>query len=203
MRDLESHFDFLLLPDGTTPQDPSTDVAPSSEVGSGIPQESTAAADTTSAPNVSPASSVASDIPSDMPPDVTLGLDNNLPDASSSDVTQGTSTDVTTSSDNSTVIDIDQTVPATTDSTPKIYSTSTKVPSRPTSNLSEKDVDRVRMEEDDGIFWRGTVVTSNSTSSIKDNEQSSPQEITTIDELPQDEKKAIAMYKRHFKGKLF
>lgn len=151
---------------------------------------------------MSPASSVASDIPSDMPPDVTLGLDNNLPDASSSDVTQGTSTDVTMSSDNSTVIDIDQTVPGTTDSTRKIYRTFTKVPSKAAlkTAMKEKDYDRIRMEED--IFWKGTVVTSNSTSSVKSNEQSSPQEITTIDELPQDEKKAIAMYKRHFKGKL-
>lgn len=194
------------MPDVAPPSDASPDIAPTVEIAPvrevGITQEPEVtpptAADATSAPNVSPASSVASDIPQDMPPDVTLGLDNNVPDASSSDVTQETSTDVTTSSENSTVIDIDQTVPATSDSTPKIYSTSTKVPSGATSNLSDQDADRI-------LQWWGTVYTSNSTSSVKSNEQSSPPEIIkgeTLEVLTQDEKKPCAMYKRHFKGTL-
>lgn len=175
-------FDFSPVQDVAPRSDASPDVAPIfevaliSEVGQGGTQTSdaapSAAPDVTSAPNVSPASSVASDIPPDIPSDITLGLDSNAPDASSSSDAAPETTDMTTESDNSTVIDVDQSVPASSNTTPKGFSPATKVPSSifVKSEQEEADPDAV-------LQWQWRVLTSNSTAPNKNSEQSPPPEI--------------------------
>lgn len=176
-------FDFSPVQDVAPRSDASPDVAPIfevalvSEVGQGSTQATdaapSAAPDVTSAPNVSPASSVASDIPPDIPSDVTLGLDSNAPDASSSSDAAPETTDVTTESDNSTVIDVDQSVPATSNATPKGFSPATKVPSSIFVVKSEQD----EADPDAVLQWQWRVLTSNSTAPTKNSEQSPPPEI--------------------------
>ncbi|XP_026291782.1 probable ubiquitin carboxyl-terminal hydrolase FAF-X isoform X3 [Frankliniella occidentalis] len=140
-----------------------------------------AAPDVTSAPNVSPVSSIAS-IASDIAPDIPsdVGLDNNGPDASSSsDVGPETTSDITTESDNSTVIDVDQSLPPTNDPTPEVFSPTNKALPSSTNNLktSKQEVDPDALIQWQVDKWQMTVVTRNSTSSVKSSEQPSPPEI--------------------------
>lgn len=183
-------FDFSPECDGPRRSDDSPDIAlileKIREKGQGSTQgpdvTPSVAPDVTSAPNVSPASSVASDIPPDIPPDVTIGLDNNVRDAPSSspDVASETVTDVTTESDNSTVIDVNQSSSITNAPLKALSNTSTIAPPGQPNNVMRKMAKNNAGKDEDPaavLNWQWDVVTINPTPPVKSNEQSSPSEI--------------------------